>query len=186
MPRARTRVNIFRFAPITVSRDVRENWRFIQNSVTRYAYRLPIIFNVQLTERERVERCVRARDHTVDRSSRRNRRKTPPDPYSSSLLTLFRAVNINGHKRVSLWKRFSGQWEGERERERGIRGSLPVSCNWTDAAVPQLRARKTLMTYSRWRSFRVIIPQSQRASRRVYLCIFNFLGREWTGREMKA
>ena len=135
----------------------------------------------------------RLRDHRRVQSAWS--RKTPRDPYSCSLLSLFRAVNINGHKRVSLrWsvetirkRKRKRTIDRERERERERKGerdghswlSLLVVIERTQLCA--LRARKTLMTYSRWRSFHVILFLKVRASRRVYLCIFNFLDRGWTG-----
>lgn len=89
-----------------------EDYPKIQQHDTRIGYQSLVVFDWW---NERLDNNAyligrRLRDHRRVQSAWS--RKTPRDPYSCSLLSLFRAVNINGHKRVSLrwsvetiWKR---------------------------------------------------------------------------------
>lgn len=100
--------------------------KYDQNSVIRYRYRLPIISNVHIYHTRYLSLVMESLDNkaslipythlseTTVTSTRHRQGKSPLDPYSCPLLSLFQAVNINGRKRVSVGGNCA---DAERERE---------------------------------------------------------------------
>lgn len=143
--------------------------KYDQNSVIRYRYRLPIISNVHIYHTRYLSHVMESLDNkaslipythlseTTVTSTRHRQGKSPLDPYSCPLLSLFQAVNINGRKRVSVGGNCADAerkkenafvtlcrciyrerkkehsylfvMQGERKIERGVFVTPPVSCN---------------------------------------------------------